>query len=223
MSNYYLNLIKSNENVQLDINKTLQKTYILLSLTIFFSAFISFLSIKANVQSLNFFTYILSFICLLFLINYFKNTFLGIFFVFIFTGFIGYSSGPILSKFLSIRYGKEIIFYSLFLSGFIFFMSSFYVIFTKKNFEFLNSFLYIGFFVIIFFLLLSYFIKLPYIYLVISGMIIIFSSMSILYDLSNIVNSGEKNYVFITLSLYLNIYNIFISLLNIFGFLSNRD
>lgn len=223
MSNYYLNLIKSTENIQLEINKTLQKTYILLSSTIFFSAFVAFLSIKAHVQSLNFFTYLFSFIFLLFLINYFKNTFLGIFFVFIFTGFIGYSSGPILSKFLSIKYGKEIIFYSLVLSGCIFLMSSLYVIFTKKNFEFLNSFLYIGFFVIIFFLLLSYFVKLPYLYLVISGMIVIFSSVSILYDLSSVINSGEKNYVYITLSLYLNIYNIFMSLLNIFGFLSNRD
>ena len=223
MSNYYLNLIKSNENVQLDINKTLQKTYILLSSTIFFSSFFSFLSIKTHGQNLNFLIFLLFFICLLFLINYFKNTFLGIFFVFIFTGFIGYSSGPILSKFISIKYGKEIIFYSLFLSGLIFFMSALYVTFTRKNFEFLNSFLYIGFFVIIFFYLLAYFIKLPYFYLVISGMVVIFSSVSILYELSSVINSGEKNYVIVTVSLYLSIYNIFMSLLNIFGFLSNRE
>lgn len=223
MNKYYSNLIISRENIQLKINKTLKNTYLLLSSTMFFSVFISILSIKHNVEHINLFVFITFYLSLLYLINNFKNTQWGIFFVFILTGLLGYSAGPMLTDILNIKNGKEIILYSLFLSGFTFLMCSLYVVITKKNFDFLSGFLYIGLIIILICMLASYFIKLTIINLLISGIIIIFSSLMMLYEISKIVNGGEDNYVLVTVSLYLQIYNIFISLLNIIGLTSERE
>jgi modulator of FtsH protease len=198
-----------------DINRTLVNTYLLLSCTILFSAIFSFLSIKMNVRVINpFFVFLIYFVNLM-LIDFFKKSIFGLFLVFVLSGFLGYCSGPLLSSVLNLRNGEELIFFSLLLTSIIFLSLSFYSFFTKKNFNFLESFLFVGFFIILFCFLFFLFFNVKIIQLVLSGFFIIFSSAFILYDLSSIINDGERNYISVTVSLYLSVYNIFISLLTI--------
>ena len=222
--NYNMNhIIKTRENINLNINNILKNTYILLSLTVLFSALIVFFSIKLNTRSVNIFVTLIVSIGLLFFINVYKNSSLGLLGVFSFTGFLGYTSGPIINHYLSLTNGKELILFSLLSTGMMFSVLSLYVLFTKKNFDFLGGFLYIGFFVILACIIFNFFFNTPVIHLTLSGLMIILCSLMILYDTSRLVNGGETNYILATISIYLNIYNMFLSLLAIFDFFFSRD
>ena len=222
MQSNFDHIIRSRENVNLEINKVLRNTYMLLSLTIFFSSVIAFLSMNygTRISPLYFF---LSFFVFSFLINLFKDSFLGLVFVFLFTGFLGYAIGPVLNIYLSLKNGKELVIFALFSTGSIFSFLSLYVLVTKKNFDFLRGFLFIGVIIVCLSFIFSLFFSMPLMHLLISGFIVILSSGFILYDTSRVVNGGETNYILATVSLYLNIYNLFMSLLHLFGFLSDRD
>lgn len=222
--NYNANhIVKARENINININNVLKNTYILLSLTMFFSALAVVFSIKVNAHNLNIFIMLAVSFGLLFLINIYKNSYLGIIFVFAFTGFLGYTMGPILNYYLSLRNGKELILFSLLSTGMIFSILSLYVLFTKKNFDFLGGFLYIGFFIILACIIVNFFINMPVLHLTLSGFMVIIFSLMILYDTSKIVNGGETNYILATISIYLNIYNLFLGLLSIFNFLFSKD
>jgi len=210
-------------NIALKTNSVLRNTYMLLSLTIFFSALVAFFSMKLNVGRINFFAMFLISMFFLYLIERFKDGSLGLFFVFVFTGFLGYITGPTLNMFLSIKYGREIIFFSFVFTAFLFALLSVYVLISRRNFNFLSSFLTVGFIVVIACIILSIFVNFALLHLILSGFIVILSSGMILYSTSSIINGGETNYISATISLYLQIYNIFISLLSIFGLISDRD
>ncbi len=199
------------------INKVLINTYLLLSSTILFSAFMAFISIKFHSKPISFFSMLLIYFSLLFLINFFKKSILSLFFVFLLTGFMGYYIGPFINNFLSMKNGTQIIFISLSLTGFMFFFLSFFTFITKKNFNFLNNFLFIGSVIIIFCIFFNIFFNIKLLSVLICGLVIIFSSGIILYEISSIINNGETDYINITISLYLSLYNIFLSLLNIIG------
>lgn len=204
-----------NQKYLLAVNRVIRNTYILLSMTIFFSAVTAYISMLLNVTHVNIILDLVVMVILLLLINYFKNTVLGIFLVFVFTGFMGYTVGPVLNNLFHSSHGVNVVLMSLLLTGVSFCSLSIYVIFSKKKFEFLGSFLYIGFLVILFFIIFNIFYSVPFLQLLISGVIVILSSGYILYDTSKIVNDKETNYVLATVSLYLNIYNMFMSLIYI--------
>lgn len=204
------------------INKVLVNTYLLLSSTILFSAVTAFISIKLFVKPIGFLPMIVIYIFLLFCIEYFKRTVFSLFFVFGLTGFLGYYIGPYINYFLYIKDGAQILFMSLFLTGTIFLSLSFYAFITKKNFSFLSNFLFVGSIVIIFCIIFNLFFHIKLLHVLISGFFIIFSSASILYQISSVINDGETDYINVTVSLYLSLYNIFLSLLSIFG-LTNDD
>ncbi len=205
------------------INKLLMKTYLLLSCTILFSAFVSFLSIRFDAKPVGVFSTFILYFLILFLINLFKNSFLRLFFVFLLTGFLGYCCGPLISVYLSLKNGAELVFLSLSVTGGLFFLLSFYVLVSRKDFSFLNNFLFIGAVVIFFMFFMSAFLNIKLIHLVFSGLIIVFSSACILYELSSIVNDGERDYVMVTVSLYLSVYNIFLGFIRLFGILSGDE
>lgn len=204
------------------INKVLINTYLLLSSTILFSAFMTFISIKYNSKPIGFFSMLVIYFGLLFAINFFKRSILSLFFVFLLTGFMGYCIGPAINHVFSMKNGAQILFMSLSLTGLMFFSLSFYAFITKKNFNFLNNFLFIGSIVIILCVFLNLFLHINLLSVLISGFFIIFSSGMILYEISSIINNGETDYINVTISLYLSLYNIFLSLLNILG-ISNND
>lgn len=218
--NYY---IKTKENFLEDINKVAKNTYLLLSITILFSALMSIISIKMNFEKINILYYFIISLGLLFLIDRFKNSYIGLILVFIFTGFIGMFIGPILKPLLNTQSGQNLISVSLFLTGFIFFALSIYVLISKKNFDFLKGFIFIGFIAIISLVILSFFLNMYLIHALISGFIIIISSALILYETSSILNGEEENYISATISLYLQIYNIFFSILNLLNIFSSKD
>lgn len=216
-------VIRSKTDISINFSTVLRNTYMLLSLTVFFSAVIAFLSIKLNVGKINF---VLSFILLfgfLYLINVFKNSVLGLVFVFVLTGFTGLLIGPIINMFLYTKHGKEIIVFSMFSTGLVFFLLSFYVLISKKSFNFLSGFLFVGSVFVIVLFLVSFLIRVPLLDVAISGIIVLLSCGFILYETSNIVNGGESNYILATIGLYMSIFNMFVNLLAIFGFLSNDN
>jgi modulator of FtsH protease len=205
------------------INRVLINTYLLLFSTILFSAFMTFISIRSHVSQIGFLPMLIIYFSLLFLINIFKKSFISLVLVFVLTGFLGYYIGPFINHFLYIKNGTQILFMSLSLTSFVFLSLSIYSFLTRKNFSFLRNFLFVGTIVIISCVIFNLFFSIKLLHLVISALIIIFSSALILYEISSIINEGNTDYIDVTVSLYLSIYNIFINLLSIFGILSNND
>ncbi len=223
MNKRYTYYIKTKEHVFDDINNVAKNTYLLLSITILFSSLMSLISIKMGIKHINVFIYILTTFVLLFLVELSKNNWFGLITVFIFTGFEGFCLGPLIRPFLSTQSGQTLISISLLLTGLIFFTLSMYVYITKKDFKFLNGFIFTGLIIVLGLMIISFFIKTTLIQCLISGFIIMLSSSIILYETSNILNDREKNYISATITLYLQIYNLFLSILSLLNIFSSKD
>ena len=145
----------------------------------------------------------------------------GILSAFAFTGFLGYILGPILNAYLSAGMG-DVIGMALGGTALVFFCCSAYVLTTRKDMSFLGGMLMAGIVIVLVGMLANIFLQLPALHLAISAVFILISSGAILYETSNIIHGGETNYIRATVSLYVSLYNIFVSLLSILGFAS-RD
>lgn len=207
-SNIYVN-----KNI-IEKNKILQKTFFLLSATIFFSAASCLLAITTNKKP-SILYMVLTFL-ILFLIDIIKNENIRLILVFAFTGMIGNNLGPILNSVLKAQNGEMVILFSLLTTGLSFLSLSFYTIIKRKNFQNLQGFIFIGFITAIFLLLVNLFFNINGIIIIYSSLISIISGAIILYTISNIINNEETDYISATVSLYLSIYNIFVSLISIF-------
>lgn len=206
-------------------NKVLRNTYLLLAMTLLFSAVSAFASMAMGVGFINPFIFMIGAYGLMFLTSYMRNSPMGIACVFAFTGFMGFCLGPILNMYLlSIPNGANIVATALGGTGIIFLALSAYVLTSRKDFSFMGGFLMAGFWIAIVMILVSLFFHFTALQLMISGFIMLLSSGMILYQTSEIIHGGETNYVMATISLYVQIYNIFMSLLQILGaFSSDRD
>ena len=147
----------------------------------------------------------------------------GIVWTFAFTGLLGGSLGPMLYYYLGMPGGGDIVMQALGGTAVIFFALSAYVLTTKKDFSFMGGFLMTGLIVILLAIIGNFFFAMPALSLGISAAIIFLMSGFILYDTSRIVHGGETNYIMATVGLYLNIYNIFTSLLHLLGALGGDD
>jgi len=147
----------------------------------------------------------------------------GIVAIFAFTGCLGASLGPMLSYYVALANGPGIVLQALGGTGLIFFALSGYALTTRKDFSFLRGFLFTGLIVAIVAMILNIFLAIPLLSLVISSAVIMIMSGLILFDTSRIINGGETNYIRATVSLYLNVYNIFIHLLHLISALSGRN
>jgi modulator of FtsH protease len=205
-------------------NKVVRNTYMLLSMTLLFSALMAGLSMALNVPPM---MYLLSFggsiVLLWFVLPRTANSSKGIFVVFALTGLMGFGLGPILNMYLHLQNGGHVIATALGGTGVIFLGLSGYALTTRKDFSFLGGFLITGFLVVLLAALANIFLAIPALSLAISGAVIMIMSGFILYDTSRIVNGGETNYVLATVGLYLSIYNIFVSLLQILAAFSGDD
>ncbi|MCR3754775.1 MAG: modulator of FtsH protease [Candidatus Westeberhardia cardiocondylae] len=199
----------------LNTHKVLRNTYFLLSLTLIFSTLTATASMIFNLPAPGIILMLFGFYGLLFLVHKLENSSSGIFATFALTGFMGYTLGPLLNMLLSIGSGKIII---LALAGtsLVFLSCSIYVLATKKDMSFLSSMMLAGFIVITGAIIANIFLQIPAVSLTISVMFILFSSSAILWETSNIINGGETNYIRATVSLYVSLYNIFVSFLSIF-------
>ena len=210
-------------------NKVLRNTYILLSMTLLFSALTAFISYTMNISVVNPFITLGLYFITLYLTTKNKNNASGIFWVFCLTGVLGFTLGPILNIYINnLSNGTEIVATALMLTGIIFLSLSAYVNFTKKDFSFIGGFVTSGIilaFVASIVLLISsmmgyYF---PLMMLGISGLFALLMCGLILYQTSSIINGGETNYVMATLTLYISIYNLFTSLLHILAAFMGGD
>ena len=201
-------------------NKVLRNTYLLLSMTLLFSAAMAGVAMAINAPYLGWMPLIAAF-ALLFVISKMRNSVWGIVLVFAFTGLLGFSIGPVVNMYMQTAAGTQTVVTALTLTGMIFLSLSGYALVSKKDFSFMGGFLMTGLWVVIGAIVLSLFFQIPGLQLAISAAIIMIMSCLILYDTSQIINGGETNYIMATVSLYLSIYNIFQSLLILIGFSSS--
>lgn len=202
-------------------NKVLRNTYMLLSMTLLFSAAMAAVAMAVNAPYMGFWPMLVAF-GMLFAISKFRNSAWGILLVFGFTGLLGFSLGPILSYYMSTASGAQTVVMAAGLTGVIFLSLSGYTLVSKKDFSFMAGFLMTGMWVVIGAMLLMFVggffgFHVSGFSLAISSAIVILMSGFILYDTSNIIHGGETNYIMATVSLYLSIYNLFVSLLSILG------
>lgn len=199
-------------------NRILRNTYILLSLTLIFSTFTAGLAMITNAQPLNPLITLVGYFGLLFLTNFLRNSPWGLFSIFALTGFMGYTLGPILNHYIQgFSNGHELIMMSLGATGLIFFALSGYALVSRKDFSFMAGFLMVGMLVAFLASLGALFFHIPGLMLAVSAMFVMLSSGVILFQTSQIIHGGETNYIMATITLYVSLYNIFISLLQLFG------
>lgn len=207
----------------LSTNKVLRNTYMLLGATLLFSALMAGAAMAFNMPHLGFFT-ILIYFGLLFAVTKTQDSGWGILWTFALTGFLGLTLGPILNAYLTmLPNGGQIVMTALGTTAVAFLGLSAYAITSKRDFSFMRGFLVIGAIGAFVLSLIAYFFNLPTLSLVVSGMFLVVSGGLMLWQTSEIVRGGETNYISATVTLYVSIYNMFLSLLHLLGFASNND
>ncbi len=205
-------------------NKVLRNTYMLLSMTLLFSAVVAGTSMVLGLPHPGLIITMVGYFGLLFLTNKFSNSSIGILCVFALTGFMGYTLGPILSAYTTaFSNGTELIMTALGGTGIIFFALSGYVLTTRKNFSFIGGFMMVGILVAFLAGIAAMIFSIPALSLAVSAMFILLMSGMILYQTSEIIHGGETNYILATVSLYVSLFNLFTSLLHILGIMGSDD
>lgn len=207
----------------LESNKVLRNTYALLSLTLLFSAITAGGSLLLQLPHPGIIISLVGFIGLYFLTAKLRNSIWGLPSVFALTGFMGYTLGPVVGHYLAMPGGGSIVMNAMGMTGIIFLSLSAYVLTTRKDFSFMGGFLMVGIVLGIVASLAAFFFQIPALSLAISAMFVLLMSGFILYETSNILHGGETNYIMATVSLYVSIYNLFISLLHLLGFMGGED
>lgn len=207
-------VIVSRQESLLSTHKVLRNTYFLLGLTLACSTITAFITAEFHLRTPGIFLTLVGFYGLLFLIHLFSNSALGIIFTFMFTGFIGYTLGPIINALVYAGMG-DLIILSLGITALTFFCCSAYVLTTKKDMSFLNSIVMSGILILFVGSIANIFLNIPLLGLVISSIFILCSIGGMLIETSNIIHNGETNYIRATVNLYLTLYNMFVSLLNL--------
>jgi modulator of FtsH protease len=211
-------------------NRVLRNTYMMLALTMIptvigavfgMSTNFSFMALHPVVFSLMMFAVMMG---LMFAVGALRNSVWGIVALLGFTLVAGFFLGPILQVALHLKNGAQLVGMAAGGTGIIFFSLATLATVSKKDFSSIGKFLFIGVILLIVASLANMFFQVPALALTISAIAVLIFSAYILYDISQIVNGGETNYVMATMSLYLDIYNIFINLLNLLmAFSGERD
>ena len=196
-------------------NKVLRNTYMLLGMTLLFSALTAGISMAMGLGQGAALILMLVGFGLLFVVNKTADTSKGLLAIFAFTGVMGASIGPMLNYYLAMPNGPSLVMQALGGTAIIFFGLSAYALTTRKDFSFMGGFLMIGLLVAVVAMIANIFLAIPALSLTISAAVVMIMSGLILFDTSRIVNGGETNYIRATVSLYLNIYNLFIHLLSL--------
>ncbi len=201
----------------LSTNKVLRNTYMLLSMTLLFSALTAGIAMALNVgQGAGLICTLASLGILWFVLPRFANSAAGIGVVFAVTGLLGFGLGPVLSYYLAaLSNGGQIVMTALGGTGIIFLGLSAYALISKRDFSFLGGFLFVGILVAFLAGIGAAIFGLSTLSLVVSAMFILLMSGMILYQTSAIIHGGETNYVMATITLYIAIYNLFLSLLQL--------
>ena len=149
-----------------------------------------------------------------------KNNSKGLFWVFALTGWLGFTLGPILNTYLAVK-GADTIVLALGSTALVFFASSAYVLTTRKNLSFMTGFLMVGLLISFVAAIANVFLQIPLLSLTISAVVAFLSAGIIMWQTSAIIHGGERNYISATVMLFVMIYNLFLSLLHIFGIMGD--
>jgi modulator of FtsH protease len=205
-------------------NKVIRNTYILLSLTLLFSALTAGVAMTMNAPMLNVWLVLGGYFGLLFLTQALRNSAWGLLSVFALTGFMGYTLGPLLNAYIGhYANGAQLVAYALGGTGAIFIGLSAYALTTRKDFSFMGGFIMAGILIAFIAGIANIFLGIPGLALAVSTMFMLLMCGFILYETSNLVHGGETNYIVATVSLYVTIYNLFTSLLQILGVFGGDD
>jgi modulator of FtsH protease len=208
--------IRSEQSL-LSTHKVLRNTYGLLAMTLIFSAACAGVAVMMNMPPMGMLITFAGYFGLLFLTTRFSNSAIGLLCIFALTGFMGLTLGPIISMYLSIPNGSQIVMTAMGGTGVIFLGLSGYVLTTRKDFSFIGGFLMVGILVAFLAGIGAFFFNMPGLSLAVSAMFVLLMSGMILYQTSEIIHGGETNYILATVMLFVSIYNLFLSLLHLLG------
>ena len=208
---------------QQDVSRVLRNTYALLAMTLAFSGLVAFIAQQMQVAYPSIFVVLIGFYGLFFLTVKLRDSAWGLLSTFALTGFMGYTLGPILNRYLGMANGGEVISAAFAMTALVFCGLSAYVLTTRKDMSFLSGFITAGFFVLLGAVVASFFFQVSGLQLAISAGFVLFSSVCILFQTSAIIHGGERNYIMATISLYVSIYNLFVSLLQLVGLAGGDD
>jgi len=213
MNNPNISIGRSQESI-LATNKVLKNTYMLLSITLIFSAFTAFIGMQMQIgQGVAMIATFGAIGLLWFVLPRTANSAAGIPVIFAFTGLIGLGMAPLLNMYLAVN--PSVVSTALGGTGVIFLGLSGYALTTRKDFSFMGGFLMVGMLVVVVAALANIFLQMPVMSLVVSGAIVMLMSGLILYETSSIIHGGETNYIMATASLFLSIINLFQALLHL--------
>ncbi|MEY4376350.1 MAG: hypothetical protein RJB26_900 [Pseudomonadota bacterium] len=201
--------------------RVLRNTYALLSVTLLFSAAVAWAVISLGLPRMHPLLMMVGYFGILFAVNRLQNSAWGVLAVFGLTGWLGYTLGGILEIYLKMPQGSGLVMQALGLTGLTFVGLSAFVVTTKRDFGFMGNFLALGAIAAFLLSLGSYFFSWSTGSLVASGLFVLISGGMILWQTSEIVNGGERNYISATVTLYVSLYNLFLSLLQLLG--ASRD
>jgi modulator of FtsH protease len=201
----------------------IRNTYMLLSMTLLFSALSAAAAVAMKLPHPGMIVTLVGYFGLLFLTTKLRDSALGLAFVFALTGFMGYTLGPIVSHYLGLPNGGQIVMTAMGLTGAIFLGLSGYALTSRKDFSFMGGFLMVGILVGFLAGLGAMFFELPGLSLAVSAIFVLLMSGLILFETSNIIHGGETNYIMATVTLFVSIFNLFTSLLHLLGFMNSNE
>jgi len=224
MASYPSTVVSRARGSALTTNKVLRNTYLLLGATLAFSALTAGVSMMLNLPHPGLLITMVGYFGLLFAVHKTQNSSWGLLFIFLLTGFMGLTLGPIISMNLkALPNGAEVVTTALGVTAATFLGLSAYAAKSEKDFSFLGGFLMVGILGAFLLGLVAVFFHLPTLSLVVSGVFVIAMAGLILYQTSAIIHGGETNYIVATVTLYVSIYNLFLSLLQLLGAASSDE
>ncbi|MBQ0957841.1 Bax inhibitor-1/YccA family protein [Ideonella sp. 4Y11] len=203
--------------------RVLRNTYALLSMTLLFSAAVAGLGVAFQWPAPGILLTLVGYFGLLFAVHKLRNSGWALPAVFALTGFMGYTLGPLLARSLSLPGGAQVVMLALGATGVTFLAMSAWALSSKRDFSAMGGFLFAGMVIALLAGLAAVFLQIPALGLAVSAMVALLSAGLILFETSRIVHGGETNYVMATVGLYVSLFNLFTSLLSLFGFGGSQE
>jgi modulator of FtsH protease len=206
-----------------EVKRVLRNTYALLAMTLLFSAIVASASVAYRLPAPGMILTLAGYFGLLFAIHKMQNSAWALPAVFALTGFMGYTLGPLLTHSLALPGGAQTVSLALAATGATFLSLSAYVLLTRRDFSFMGGFLFCGMVIALIAGIAAILFEIAALGLAVSAMVALLSAGLILFETSRIVNGGENNYVLATVGLYVSVFNLFTSLLSLFGIGGSGD
>jgi modulator of FtsH protease len=204
-------------------NKVIRNTYLLLSMTLLFSAATAAVSLALKLPHPGLIVTLIGYFGLLFLTYKLRDSGWALLSVFGLTGFMGYTLGPIIGHYLALPNGGQTVMMAMAGTATLFLGLSAYAVTTRKDFSFMGGFLMVGILVAFVAGLAAIFFEIPALSLTVAAAIVLLMSGLILYQTSDIIHGGETNYIMATVTLFVAIFNLFTALLQLLGFANSSE